>query len=546
MSAALFSAIRGAKTLLVEKTGFVGGTSALSAGSIWIPNTRHASALGATDSAGNVEKYLQQIVGNHADVALRAAFLKAGPAAIEVLENHSEVKLRAYARHPDYRSELEGAALAGRALEPYPFDGRLLGEAFKLVRPPLPEFTLLGGMMVDRTDIGHLLSSTSSVGSLWHSIKLVARYARDKASHGRGTRLVMGNALVGRLLYSLMRQDVDILTGASLAKIIREPGGPVTAAMLASEGVSREIGVNAALILAGGGFNHHAERGPAALGTVAGWSLIAPGSSGDAQDKALEIGARLSERDVSAAFWAPASIRRRRDGSQAVFPHFVLDRAKPGTLVVDSNGRRFVNEAISYHQFALEMLTKGKSAIPAFLIADAVAVRKYGLGMVRPGGWGAKAAVADGYLNAADTIEQLARRLNIDPGQLREAVDRMNLYAQTGRDPEFGRGSTVYQNHNGDASAGGANPNLGRIATAPFYAVRLYPSDIGSSSGLVTDEVARVLDAGNQPIAGLYACGNDMQSVMGGTYPGPGITLGPAIAFAYIAASDAAGRVGGE
>ena len=248
MSAALFSAIRGAKTLLVEKTGFVGGTSALSAGSIWIPNTRHASALGATDSAANVEKYLQQIVGNHADVALRAAFLKAGPAAIEVLENHSEVKLRAYVRHPDYRSELEGAALAGRALEPLPFDGRLLGEAFKLVRPPLPEFTLLGGMMVDRTDIGHLLSSTRSVRSLWHSTKLFARYARDKASHGRGTRLVMGNALVGRLLYSLMRQDVDILTGASLAKIIREPDGPVTAASLISEGVSREIGVNGALI----------------------------------------------------------------------------------------------------------------------------------------------------------------------------------------------------------------------------------------------------------------------------------------------------------
>ncbi|MFG3596621.1 FAD-dependent oxidoreductase [Bradyrhizobium sp. RDI18] len=547
MSAALFSAIRGAKTLLVEKTGFVGGTSALSAGSIWIPNTRHASAAGATDSAANVEKYLQQIVGNHAEVALRAAFLKAGPAAVEVLENHSEVKLRAYVRHPDYRSELEGAVVAGRALEPLPFDGRLLGEAFKLIRPPLPEFTLLGGMMVDRTDIGHLLSSTRSVRSLWHSTKLFARYARDKASHGRGTRLVMGNALVGRLLYSLIRQDVDILTGASLAKIIREPDAPVTAANLTSEGVSREIGINGALILAGGGFNRHAGRRLASLGIEAGWSSVAPGSIGDAQDQALEIGARLSERDVSPAFWAPASIRRRRDGSQAVFPHFVLDRAKPGTLVVDSNGRRFVNEAISYHQFALEMLAKGKSAIPAFLIADAVSVRKYGLGMVRPGAWGARTAVADGYLTAADTIEHLALRLSIDPIQLRETVDKMNLYAQTGRDPEFGRGSTVYQNHNGDASAGGANPNLGRIAIAPFYAVRLYPSDIvGTSSGLVTDEAARVLEAGNQPIAGLYACGNDMQSIMGGTYPGPGITLGPAIAFAYIAASDAARRVSVE
>ena len=539
MSAALFSAIRGARTLLVEKTEYLGGTSALSAGSIWIPNTRHASAVGATDRAADVERYLQQIVGNHADVALRAAFLKAGPSAVEVLENHSDVKLRAYARHPDYRSELEGAALAGRALEPLPFDGRLLGDAFDLVRPPLPEFTLLGGMMVDRTDIGHLLASTKSIGSLLHSMGLVSRYARDKVRHGRGTRLVMGNALVGRLLHSLMGHDVDIVTGSLLSKIVRQAEGAVSAVTLASEGASREIGVNAALILAGGGFSRHAERRPAALGIDAGWSSVAPGSNGDAQDKALEIGARISERDFSPAFWAPASIRRRRDGSQAVFPHFVLDRGKPGTLVVDGNGRRFVNEAISYHQFALEMLANGQSAIPAFLIADAGAVRKYGIGMVRPGGWGTGDAVADGYLIVGQTIEQLAQRLNIDPGNLRATVDSMNEYARIGRDVEFGRGSTVYQNHNGDASAGGANPNLGSIATPPYYALRLYPSDIGTSAGLVTDDAARVLDAGNQPIAGLYACGNDMQSIMGGTYPGPGITLGPAIAFAYVAVSDA-------
>jgi succinate dehydrogenase/fumarate reductase flavoprotein subunit len=542
MSAALFSAIAGARTLLVEKTAYVGGTSALSAGSIWIPNTHHSFETGASDSAAKVERYLQQVVGNRADASLRASFLKAGPEAVEILENHSEVKLRPYAHHPDYRSELEGAALTGRALEAVPFDGRLLGDAFKLVRPPLAEFTLLGGMMVDRTDIGHLLSLTTSIQSFTHCARLLARYAPDRSSYGRGTRLVMGNALIARLLYSLIHRDVELFTGTSLAKIVRDTGGAVTGATLLSDGIARDIGINGGLILATGGFSHHGERRAAALRTDAGWSSVASGSNGDAQDKALEIGARISDRDLSAAFWAPASIRRRKDGSSAVFPHFVLDRGKPGTLVVDSSGRRFVNEAISYHQFALEMFARGKPAIPAFLIADAAAVRKYGLGMVRPGGWGTKAAVADGYFTAADTVEQLARRLNIEPGNLRQTIDRMNAFSQAGRDAEFGRGSTIYQNHNGDASAGGANPNLGQIAVAPFYAVRLYPSDIGTSAGLVTDEAGRVLDAANRPIAGLYACGNDMQSIMGGTYPGPGITLGPAIAFAYLAASDAARR----
>jgi succinate dehydrogenase/fumarate reductase flavoprotein subunit len=164
--------------------------------------------------------------------------------------------------------------------------------------------------------------------------------------------------------------------------------------------------------------------------------------------------------------------------------------------------------------------------------------------MVRPGARGLKSSIESGYLTAARTTEELASRLGIDPHTLRESIDRMNGFAAAGEDTDFGRGSTAYQRNTGDAAAGGKNPNLGPIATPPFYALRLYPSDIGASTGLVTDTAARVLGAGEQPIAGLYACGNDMQSIMGGVYPGPGITLGPALTFAYLAATDAVVRAG--
>jgi succinate dehydrogenase/fumarate reductase flavoprotein subunit len=243
------------------------------------------------------------------------------------------------------------------------------------------------------------------------------------------------------------------------------------------------------------------------------------------------------------AYWAPVSLRKRADGSMAVFPHFVLDRGKPGTVCVARDGRRFVNEATSYHTFARAMFEANARvpAIPTFLIADAAALRKYGLGMVRPGARGLAAFEADGYLMAAPTLKALARQLDIDAENLITTVAAMNRFAETGLDTDFGRGSTAYHNVNGDPSVK-PNPNLGPIATPPFYAVRLVPGDIGAANGLVTSVDGEVLGADNAPFRGLYAVGNDMQSVMGGTYPGPGITLGPAIAFAWRAIEHNAGR----
>lgn len=227
----------------------------------------------------------------------------------------------------------------------------------------------------------------------------------------------------------------------------------------------------------------------------------------------------------------------------AVFPHFVFDRSKPGTVCVGRDGRRFVNESTSYHRFVQAMYGANRdgSTIPAFLIADARALRAYGLGMVRPGGLGLRRYLKNGYLIRAESLRELAERAGIDAGGLLQTVMRMNGYARSGMDPEFARGSIVCERANGDPAQGGPNPTLGPIGTPPFYAVRLWPGDIGAATGLVCDENARV-QGRDGPIHGLYACGADMHSVMGGVYPAPGITIGPAIAFAYIAARHAAGK----
>jgi succinate dehydrogenase/fumarate reductase flavoprotein subunit len=259
------------------------------------------------------------------------------------------------------------------------------------------------------------------------------------------------------------------------------------------------------------------------------------------QDHALSLGARFGEGGLDNAFWAPVSVRKRADGSTAVFPHFVMDRSKPGTICVNQQGLRFTNESASYHLFARAMIEAHKTAptIPTLIITDAPALRKYGLGMVRMGTKDITPYLADGYLVEAPTLEALAGKLGIDGKALEATVTRFNSFSATGIDPDFGRGTTAYHRVNGDATFAGPNPTLGRIETGPFYAVRLWPGDIGAATGLAINPDAQVLGEKDAPITGLYACGNEAQSIMGGTYPGPGITIGPAITFAYRAISHA-------
>jgi succinate dehydrogenase/fumarate reductase flavoprotein subunit len=350
----------------------------------------------------------------------------------------------------------------------------------------------------------------------------------------------MGNALVARLLYSLTKQaKVTLALNTSVEALSSRSVTIKQAAMV------RKITARQGVILASGGFNRHAVlRGEMLPNIDAAWCPAAPGHTGETHDLARQLGAQYSYSEASQktnAFWAPVSLRQRVDGSTAVFPHFVMDRAKPGMITVNSEGKRFVNESTSYHLFALAMQQTG--SVPAYLICDAAALTRYGLGMIRPGTMpnsrGLAPFLADGYVTTAQTLAELAAKLQINAKGLEASVHQINAFTATGEDLEFGRGQTAYQQNIGDAALGHKNQNLGALVTAPYYAVRLYPGDIGACTGFVSNANAQVLDGAGNPIQGLYAVGNDMRSIMGDVYPAPGITIGPGIVFGSIAAMHA-------
>lgn len=541
MAAALFASIAGSKVLLVERTEYVGGTTALSGGTTWVPLTRYLAHTTTQDSFKNVMTFLDAAVGEHAPREMRETFLKTGADAIHTLVDNTKVAFRACAYHPDYLADLPGATVNGRALEPLPYNSGHLGAHLKLLRPPIPEFTILGGMMVNREDINNLLQRFKNLKSFLYTIKLVGRYFHDKALHGQTARSVMGHALIARMLDSVLERKIDLTISTEVTELKTNADGSVQLS-LQQNGIKKQIQAKGGVILASGGFGRDPDKRKAfyPAGTP-DFSPAASGHTGELHKQVMHLGACYGKANDQPAFWAPVSTRKRADGNLAVFPHFVFDRSKPGTVCVDQTGKRFINESRSYHEFGKVMLEGGSATNPAWIICDAEALQKYGLGMVRLGGDNPKPYLADGYLMVGATLDELAQKLQVPAENLQASIAQINQAAITGEDALFKRGSTVYQRANGDANHQ-PNPTLGAIKTPPFYAVKLYPADIGTARGLQADTFARLIREDGSVITGLYACGNDLNSIMGGTYPGPGITIGPGIVFGYIAAQHASQR----
>jgi succinate dehydrogenase/fumarate reductase flavoprotein subunit len=541
MTAALVCALEGLDVLLCEKTDQVGGTTATSAGTIWVPGTRQAREAGLNDSIDDARQYLDAVVGASTDNR-RDIYLTTGKDVVEYLDRRSVVKFQTYAKHPDYQANRPGSTLAGRPLAPLPFDGRLLGEDFKLLRPPIGEFMALGGMMIGRDDIEPLTRPFGSLQLFRKAISLLWRQALDRLRYPRGTRLLMGNALTGRLLHSLKTQNVPIRLDAALQELIVE-AGRVSGAVVNVNGKPQRITARRGVILATGGFGGSVARMNDYVRPPLADAVAFAGAEGDGMRIARAAGAAIEDDHASPMFWSPVSRTAWLDGGRGTYPHILLDRAKPGLIAVNTAGRRFVDEALSYHDFVAGM-HRSHATVPtiqAWLICDGSFLHKYGLGRIPPGrrrfGW----AVKNGYLVEAPSIEALAKVIGVDAAGLSDSIARNNRYAQTGDDIDFGKGSTEFDRNNGDPQHG-PNPCLGPIGAPPFYAMAVYPSTLGSSVGLKCDADGRVLDANGAPITGLFACGNDMASIMRGTYPGPGITIGPAMVFAYRAAMTIAGK----
>lgn len=536
MTAAAVAAAEGLRVLVIEKTGFVGGTTAWSGGMVWIPANAKMKEAGLSDSITGAVQYLASTVPEPANAGLRAAFLARGPEAVAWLEANTEVRLQPVKVYPDYYPERLGATSGGRVLEPVAFDGTRLGAHFARLRAPLPEFTLFGGMMVNRLDIPHLRRVGKSLRSTWRAARLVFEYALQRLRNPRGTTLHLGNALAARLYASLLARQVEILFSADVEDLSMQ-GGRVAGVVIRHGSRDRLITARRGVVLATGGFSHDTALRKRFFPPAAGFvSATNTSGTGDGLRLAATAGAALNTEATSAAYWVPASLFTRADGSRGVFPHTVTDRAKPGVIAVNATGRRFVNEALSYHEFVLAMLRdgNGEPERPFYLICDRQFLWAYGLGRIKPFTRNVRRYVASGELVEAPDIAQLAAKIGIKPSTLSATIASYNEGAKDGRDPEFGRGSTIYQRHLGDA-AHKPNPCVAPILRAPFFAMRIYPADLGTAIGMKVDAQARVLREDGAPIAGLYACGNDMGSIMNGNYPGPGVTLGPALTFGYIA-----------
>jgi 3-oxosteroid 1-dehydrogenase len=528
MTAALRAAKRGLSVLVVEKAPTFGGSAARSGAGIWIPNNQVILAAGVPDTPAKAAAYLAAVVGADVPTAKQQAFLGNGPAMISFVMANSPLRFRYMDGYSDYYPELPGGIANGRSIEPDMFDGKLLGAELANLNPaylPTP-----AGLTVFSADYKWLNLALVNLKGTAVATECVARYTA--AVLAGKTPLTMGQALAGALRAGLAGAGVPVWLNTPFQSFQFDSGGRVTGVVVTRNGVSTVVNATRGVVVAAGGFEHNLAMRTAYQRQPIGvdWTVGAKENTGDGIRAGLSAGAASDFLDD--AWWGPAIPLPEE-------PYFCLaERTLPGSLMVNSAGVRFVNEAAPYSDVVHVMYDKNGITpdIPAWLIFDQNYRNRYLFRDVSPAlpfpsSWYSSGAVVQDW-----TVRGLAARIGVPASALAATVSRFNGFAATGRDTDFHRGDSAYDHYYTDPAV---TPNscLARLWLPPFYACKIVPGDLGTKGGLRTDPQSRVLRADGSAIAGLYAAGNSSAAVMGHSYAGAGSTIGPAMTFGYIAAN---------
>ena len=525
-------ALRGGSksVVILEKTSLIGGTTARSGGVMWIPNNRFMKRDGVPDSIEQANSYMDAVIGDHNDTpgatrARRQTYVKVGSQMIDFLVEQG-IRLNRVSYWPDYRDEAPGGSERGRTVVAELFDVNELGPWKSKLRPNfIPMMSTLDEMLKLRF-----------IKKSWESKRIAVRFAlRTIIAKLTGKHYVTaGAALQGRMLQASLKAGVEFRTGAAVKELIVEDGA-VKGVVAEIDGNLSRIGARLGVLVNAGGFAHNqAMREQYQPGTSAKWTNTAEGDTGEMILEMMRHGAAIAQMEemVGNQMSIPPGME-----NDAVKPVVQGVTAAPHAILVDQTGVRYMNEAGSYMTYCQGMLARNKMvpAIPSWAIMDSQYMRNYGLIAPFPSAKKPQNWYDSGYLRRADTIDELAVLLNMEPAVLRGTVDRFNGFVAKNHDDDFNRGDRAYDRWLGDVYHK-SNASLGSISEGPFYAVQVVPGDVGTYGGVVTDEHARVLRENGLPIEGLYATGVSTASVMGRAYAGAGASVGPSFVWGYVTA----------
>lgn len=526
MCAALALRAAGRSVLILEKAPLVGGTTAISGGVMWIPANRFMREAGIEDSAEKALAYLDTVVGDHPDTpgasrARRRAYVEQAPRMIDFLVEQG-IRLRRLPSWPDYYNA-SGESVPGRTVVSELWDIKQLGAWKDKLRPgflPLPA-------NLDEAMQLPLMKRSGAAKKVL--LRVIGRALADRLSGRR--RATAGQALQGQMLHAALKAGVEIRTDSPVKRLLLE-NGRVTGVLTDAGEVRARLGV---LLNAGGFARNQRMRDQYIPGTSAEWTNVIAEDTGEMIEEGLRLGAAVAQMEerVGSPMALPPENPKIKPGMQG-------DLAKPHAILVDQGGARYLRESSSYVQICQQMLARNKvsPAVPSWMVFDQRHVDTYMLAGSMPGR-APKAWREQGFLRSGESVEALAAACGIAPARLRATVDRYNGFVRQGRDEDFGRGDHAYGQWLGDPLAEGPAKTLGTLEQGPFHAVQVYPGDVSTFGGLVTDEHARVLRANGTAIEGLYATGTTTASVMGRDSPGAGASIGPSFTWGYVAARHA-------